>query len=87
LRRAGVIDGEGLSRRDARLWNVPELQYFSADLRRFAPFFAQSLIDLTGSKIAPSYYMTADRAPKLGRACRLAAPIPALGTEDRAAHW
>jgi hypothetical protein len=53
----------------------------------FAPFFAQSLIDLTGSKIAPGYYMTADRAPKLGRACRLAAPIPALGTEDRAAHW
>jgi MFS transporter, MHS family, proline/betaine transporter len=25
----------------------------------FAPFFAQSLIDLTGSKIAPSYYMIA----------------------------
>jgi len=23
----------------------------------FAPFFAQSLIDLTGSKLAPSYYM------------------------------
>ena len=53
----------------------------------FAPFFAQSLIDLTGSKIAPGYYMTADRAPKLGRACRLAAPMPALGAEDRAAHW
>jgi hypothetical protein len=57
--------------------NVAELQYYSADLRRFAPFFAQSLIDLTGSKIAPSYYMTTDRAPKLGslvvlrRRCRL----------------
>ncbi|HEX8827366.1 MAG TPA: MFS transporter [Xanthobacteraceae bacterium] len=25
----------------------------------FAPFFAQSLIDLTGSKLAPSYYMIA----------------------------
>ena len=25
----------------------------------FAPFFAQSLIDLTGSKLAPSYYMMA----------------------------
>ncbi len=23
----------------------------------FAPFFAQSLIDLTGSKLSPSYYM------------------------------
>ena len=23
----------------------------------FAPFFAQSLIELTGSKLAPSYYM------------------------------
>ena len=23
----------------------------------FAPFFAQSLIDMTGSKLAPSYYM------------------------------
>ena len=25
----------------------------------FAPFFAQSLIDITGSKLAPSYYMAA----------------------------
>jgi MFS transporter, MHS family, proline/betaine transporter len=25
----------------------------------FAPFFAQSLIDLTSSKLAPSYYMIA----------------------------
>lgn len=25
----------------------------------FAPFFAQSLIDMTGSKLAPSYYMIA----------------------------
>jgi MHS family proline/betaine transporter-like MFS transporter len=25
----------------------------------FAPFFAQSLIELTGSKLAPSYYMMA----------------------------
>jgi MHS family proline/betaine transporter-like MFS transporter len=25
----------------------------------FAPFFAQSLIDLTGSKLAPSYYIMA----------------------------
>ena len=25
----------------------------------FAPFFAQSLIDLIGSKLAPSYYMIA----------------------------
>ena len=25
----------------------------------FAPFFAQSLIGLTGSKLAPSYYMIA----------------------------
>jgi len=25
----------------------------------FAPFFAQSLIDLTGSKLAPSYYVIA----------------------------
>ena len=25
----------------------------------FAPFFAQSLIGLTGSKLAPSYYMVA----------------------------
>jgi MFS transporter, MHS family, proline/betaine transporter len=25
----------------------------------FAPFFAQSLVDLTGSKLAPSYYMMA----------------------------
>jgi MHS family proline/betaine transporter-like MFS transporter len=28
----------------------------------FAPFFAQSLIDLTGSKLAPSYYMMATAA-------------------------
>ncbi|HYA06232.1 MAG TPA: MFS transporter, partial [Xanthobacteraceae bacterium] len=25
----------------------------------FAPFFAQSLIDVTGSKLAPSFYMIA----------------------------
>jgi MHS family proline/betaine transporter-like MFS transporter len=25
----------------------------------FAPFFAQSLVDLTGSKLSPSYYMIA----------------------------
>jgi MHS family proline/betaine transporter-like MFS transporter len=25
----------------------------------FAPFFAQSLIDMTGTKLAPSYYMMA----------------------------
>jgi MHS family proline/betaine transporter-like MFS transporter len=25
----------------------------------FAPFFAQSLIDITGSKLAPSYYVIA----------------------------
>jgi len=25
----------------------------------FAPFFAQSLIDLTGNKLSPSYYMIA----------------------------
>jgi MHS family proline/betaine transporter-like MFS transporter len=28
----------------------------------FAPFFAQSLIDLTGSKLAPSYYVIATAA-------------------------
>src|SRR6516165_3510798 len=31
----------------------------------FAPFFAQSLIDLTGSKLAPSYYMIATAALSL----------------------
>jgi MFS transporter, MHS family, proline/betaine transporter len=31
----------------------------------FAPFFAQSLIDLTGSKLAPSYYMIATAAISL----------------------
>jgi len=31
----------------------------------FAPFFAQSLIDLTGSKLAPSYYMMATAALSL----------------------
>lgn len=31
----------------------------------FAPFFAQSLIDITGSKLAPSYYMIATAALSL----------------------
>jgi MHS family proline/betaine transporter-like MFS transporter len=31
----------------------------------FAPFFAQSLIDLTGSKLAPSYYMIGTAALSL----------------------
>ncbi len=31
----------------------------------FAPFFAQSLIDVTGSKLAPSYYMIATAAISL----------------------
>jgi MFS transporter, MHS family, proline/betaine transporter len=31
----------------------------------FAPFFAQSLIDLTGSKLAPSYYMIATASVSL----------------------
>ena len=31
----------------------------------FAPFFAQSLIELTGSKLAPSYYMIATAALSL----------------------
>jgi MHS family proline/betaine transporter-like MFS transporter len=32
----------------------------------FAPFFAQSLIDMTGNKLAPSYYMIATAALSLG---------------------
>jgi len=31
----------------------------------FAPFFAQSLIELTGSKLAPSYYLIATAALSL----------------------
>ena len=31
----------------------------------FAPFFAQSLIGITGSKLAPSYYMIATAALSL----------------------
>jgi MHS family proline/betaine transporter-like MFS transporter len=32
----------------------------------FAPFFAQSLIDMTGNKLAPSYYLIATAALSLG---------------------
>ena len=34
----------------------------------FAPFFAQSLVDLTGSKLSPSYYMIATALLSLGLA-------------------
>jgi MHS family proline/betaine transporter-like MFS transporter len=45
----------------------------------FAPFFAQSLIDLTGSKLAPSYYMIATAALSLVALLVMAPEISVVG--------
>jgi MFS transporter, MHS family, proline/betaine transporter len=36
---------------------LTELTVLVTDLWGFAPFFAQTLVEVTGSKLAPSYYI------------------------------